>query len=117
MFKKTIDWLNWNVRIAFIDKVWTPLFPPDETPRLILTAEELHNHKKRFGMGSRQMAKMLDVTVAKFREWEEKGIYGPGDDGPPAMMIKVIAKILDDRKECDELLDSIGYTGSRGKNY
>jgi hypothetical protein len=111
MFEKISKWLDWNIRIAFIDKVWTPLFPPDETQRLLMSAEELKRHKTRFSLNSVQMAKMLSVPTNKFKEWEKNGIHGPGDDGPASVFIRLIAKILDERSEQKNILDSLGYCG------
>jgi DNA-binding XRE family transcriptional regulator len=112
MLTKALQWLDWHTRIWFIDNVWTRIFPPDETPREVMTGAELKAHRKRFGLTPKAMAQMLHVDVKDYLTWENCGLMAPHDkQGPVSVTIKVIANILNERKEQKEMLDTLGYKG------
>lgn len=112
MFKKIIDWLDWNVRIRFIDEIWTPLFPPDETPKLKMSGALLKFHRQNFGLTPKAMATMLHVSVSQYKQWEINGLHGPHDtEGPASVIVRVIVNILEEMKDKKEMLDIFGYKG------
>ncbi len=110
--KKIIDWLNWNVRINFIDNVWWPLFGKEEKPTIKMTGENLKAHRKRFGLSPSQMADMFYVSRAEYLQFEKVGLLGPHDtQGPISRMVLLISFVLDERAEYKKMLDTLGYKG------
>ena len=110
--KKIIDWLNWNVRINFIDNVWWPLFGKEKTPKIEMTGEQLREARQEFGLGSKAMAKLIGVSLPEYRRLEEVGLLAPHDTQGPAIRIIQMVRYL--RKKVTEnkrMLDMLGYKG------
>ena len=109
---KIIDWLNWNVRINFIDNVWWPLFGKEKKPNIKMTSENLISTRKEFGLTPKQMAKMLGVSPMQYKGFEKTGLLAPHEtQGSIICIIKVIKSILDQNAENKTILDELGYKG------
>lgn len=99
-----------SIRIWFMDNIWDRLFPPDATPRLIMTGRELQRHRLGMELTKKQMAKLLHTSLYQYLEWENSGLRAPHDtEGPATVMIKLVQKLRADIDESKELLEELGY--------
>lgn len=112
MFKKIIDWLNWNVRINFIDNVWWPLFGKEEAPTIKMTAIQLGFARLGMGLSQSQMAKMLCVTKTEYQRYEKDGLLAPHEtQGSIICIIRIIESLRKQNQEHKDMLDMLGYNG------
>ena len=112
MFKKIIDWLNWNVRIRFIDNVWWPLFGKEREPKIEMEGVVLKAHRITFGLTTKQMADMFQVRERDYILWEKEGLLSPHDQqGPIICMIRLMALAIKEINDNKRILAQLGYKG------
>ena len=112
MFKKIIDWLDWNVRIRFIDNVWWPLIGREREPKMEMDGVVLKAHRVTFGLTPQQMADMFQVSLKEYKRWERNGLLSPHDtQGPVICLIRIMQMAIKEINDNKRILEQLGYRG------
>ena len=105
-----------DIRIWFMDNIWTPLTYREKTPVIVMTGEELIAARQRFNLTSVAMAKILAVPVAIYRSYELNGLIAPHEtQGSVYTLVKIMIYALDNIETSKRVLKDLGYKGLAGK--